>query len=266
MESLGDILKRIIDCGPNPNGDRLPEALPPVETCAICRGGGWVSKRVPLGHPDFGEAFPCRCQFSQRQASLVRYANLPHPDAPRTFENFKPAPGAEEALAAAGEFAQGDTPHHVLTLAGRNGSGKTHLGEAIGRVMFDRGVLVKFEYTPALLDRLRNSYDPDSEVSHERVYARYSGAEVLILDDFPGEQKVTSWALGILGQLVDERYRLGKKLVVTTDLTLDTMAERLGPRIASRLFDFGSGDVRAVTITAKCYRTGRAWFTPPWKR
>jgi len=39
-----------------------------------------VRLSVPLGHPDFGKAFPCRCQErerdDQRLSRLQRYSNL----------------------------------------------------------------------------------------------------------------------------------------------------------------------------------------------
>ena len=86
MESLGDILKRITQRNISKStngvgdtflgshrgsplgnqGDSLPDNLPgsvqTVNSCPICQGAGWVSKQVPVGHPDFGEAIPCRCQ------------------------------------------------------------------------------------------------------------------------------------------------------------------------------------------------------------
>ena len=84
MESLGDILKRItarnISTITNGDGAGLRGSEPEGEVCEVCQGAGWVSKRVPVGHPDFGQAFPCRCQqsddLSGRTAALHRYSNL----------------------------------------------------------------------------------------------------------------------------------------------------------------------------------------------
>ena len=88
MESLGDILKRMTareNLGAV-NGDRvgtsqhIARSIGRREPCSICNGAGWVSKRVPVDHPDFGEAFPCRCQQQrnpeQRSEILRRYSNL----------------------------------------------------------------------------------------------------------------------------------------------------------------------------------------------
>ena len=49
-------------------------------TCPICNGVGFVYTNVPVGHPDFGKAVPCRCTRKEaekeRQARLERYSNL----------------------------------------------------------------------------------------------------------------------------------------------------------------------------------------------
>ncbi|MEK7879857.1 MAG: hypothetical protein AAB285_08345, partial [candidate division NC10 bacterium] len=71
-----------------------------------------------LGHPDFGQAFPCRCQKTQdpttRIAALHRYSNL-GPLARITFEGTRPdgpLPDAasrrmfREALESAARFAE----------------------------------------------------------------------------------------------------------------------------------------------------------------
>lgn len=262
MENLRDILTRIrqrqIGCG-RPNS--TPAASQP-ETCETCAGLGLIVRDVRFDDPDFGRLFPCRCQQSEarRAEKLRRYANIPHPNAPRSFRNFEPVPGTQAVLAAAREFAAGATGYHVLTLVGRNGCGKSHLLEAVAWEVLARGVAVKYEFCPALLDALRNSYNPEAEASYERVYQRYAGAEMLILDDL-GAGKVTPWVVEKLEMLVDEYYRNGRPLAVATNLTLDGMAEKLGYRIADRVYDTHSGAVKVVVSDASSYRTGKTWGT-----
>ena len=66
MESLGDILRRLqqqstFESTGYPEGaGREGEAAEPA--CPLCGGRGWVYRDVPLGHADFGKAFPCQCQ------------------------------------------------------------------------------------------------------------------------------------------------------------------------------------------------------------
>ena len=202
---------------------------------------------------------PCQCTgWEERKAArIVTWANLPD-GLPRIFDNFEARPGTELALKAAQAFAQRDVSYHILTIFGRNGSGKTHLLEAIGKKMLEDGYLVRYEYVPALLDNLRATYDDDAEVKFPEQWALYGRAQVLLLDDL-GAEKGSEWAIEKLTSLVSERYRTGGMLVVATNLTFDQAAESLGYRLADRLWDDRTGKVRSVSITADSYRTGRSW-------
>ena len=44
------------------------------EACPMCGGAGFVRKKVPLNHPQFGMAFPCAC--TQTEAGEDRVARL----------------------------------------------------------------------------------------------------------------------------------------------------------------------------------------------
>ena len=84
MESLGDILRRVTARNSwkttNGDGGRLLIDQTEADVCSDCRGSGWVRKDVPIGHPDFGEAFPCHCRETanpiSRAAALRKYSNL----------------------------------------------------------------------------------------------------------------------------------------------------------------------------------------------
>ena len=84
MESLGDILKRIAANASSQTAARGREgaAEDDFPSCLICGGRGWVRRRVSLGHPDFGQLFPCQCleerNRSQLRSRLQRYSNLGH--------------------------------------------------------------------------------------------------------------------------------------------------------------------------------------------
>ena len=59
----------------------------------MCGGLGYVREDVPVGHPDFGKLFPCRCKLAeieqQRLERLRAVSNLDHL-AHMTFESFVP--------------------------------------------------------------------------------------------------------------------------------------------------------------------------------
>ena len=63
MESLGEVLKRIVnkqDFKPRLTPSQIQELdAVEAEPCQTCDGAAWVSRYVPVGHEDFGKAFPC---------------------------------------------------------------------------------------------------------------------------------------------------------------------------------------------------------------
>src|SRR5258708_7346680 len=62
------------------------------DVCPICGGFGVITKDVPVGHEDFGKAFPCVCQADKikvrKSAQLLEMSNL-DAYAERTFATFE---------------------------------------------------------------------------------------------------------------------------------------------------------------------------------
>lgn len=189
----------------------------------------------------------------ERLERLLRYANLPHAEQPRTFDSFTPRRGTEDALREAWSYVNGATGYRVLVLIGQMGSGKSHLLEAICRYWIGAGRPAKYQHVPKLLDELREAYDSKSDMSFLDVFERYQAAEMLALDDL-GTENATPWVVEKLTTLVDERYRNGCWLVVGTNLLREEVAEHYHERLASRLWDRNTGMVRQVTLTATDYR------------
>ena len=246
MESLGDILKRITVRNTlrttNGGGVVLPDAGPEVDACPICNGTGWVSKRVPLGHPDFGEAFPCRCRNTEdsnaRAASLLRYSNL-GPLARITFETTRsdgplPDVGSRQlfktAFDAATEFAE--YPAGWITLTGPSGSGKTHLAVAIANRCIERSQTTFFIVLADLLDHLRSTYSPDNPVSYDELFDQVRQVPILVLDDL-GVQSTTPWAAEKLFQVLNHRFNADLPTVITVRGPIHRLEEGLRSRIES---------------------------------
>lgn len=179
------------------------------------------------------------------------------PKQKRTFDGFELLPGTEETVAAAKDFALGDPGYTGLTLAGQVGNGKSHLLQAIGWEMLSQNYLVKYVCVGDLLQKLRDTYDADSQARFATVWDSYERAAILLLDDITENPRPTAWAQGQMERLVDKRYRDAKPWVVTTNLTLDAMVGTWGWRLADRIFDEGSGIVRVVYNLGHSYRTKR---------
>ena len=242
------------------NGDgAAPRGSEPEgDVCPICRGAGWVSKRVPVGHPDFGEAFPCRCQKeeapSARITALRRYSNL-GPLTCITFATTRPEgllPDAEshrlfrQALDASAGFAENPTGWLVLT--GPSGCGKTHLAVAVANRCIERGQTTFFIGVADLLDHLRATYSPDNPVSYDQLFDQVRDVPVLVLDDL-GTQSATPWAREKLFQVFNHRFNAALPTVITVRGPLRRLDEGLRTRMEtaegfSRVSSLGQHNAR----------------------
>jgi DNA replication protein DnaC len=158
------------------------------------------------------------------------------------FDNFEYVgdQSLSKALRAAYTFAS--EPKGWLVLAGVVGCGKTHLAAAIKNERDEHGLQTLFKTAPDLLDYLRATYAPDSNVTYDRGFDAIRNADVLILDDY-GAHSSTPWAEEKLFQLLNYRFNARLATVITTNQPLDraTTTAASAPsqelRILSRLLD-----------------------------
>ena len=239
------------DGPPPPAGD---EYEPQPDACAVCGGRGWHTPGVPVGHPEFGQVVTCQCQRQrleeERTSRLLRYGNLDHLSR-FTFESVDPRGRTddprdhllfEHAHAAAVEYAE--EPKGWLVLTGPNGAGKTHLAAAIAERCIASGRVAFFVHVPDLLDHLRASFSPGSEVSYSELFDQVRSTPLLVLDGL-GAQSVTSWAQEKLQQIFNHRFNALLPTVVTTASELDEIDPYIGSRLKS------SGVSRVVEVGRK---------------
>jgi DNA replication protein DnaC len=218
--------------------------LPPEEdeddVCPRCHGAGFLRRDVPLNHPDFGKAVPCECVRAEteetRLARLQRYSSL-GPLTRLTFDNLiehgrSTNPRDRDLFRSLVQDARGfaETPEGWLLIHGPSGAGKTHVAAAIANRCLDRGQPALFVVVPDLLDHLRASYRPNSDMGYDALLEQVRLAPVLILDDL-GTQSSTAWAQEKLFQILNHRYNAQMPTVVTTNLSIDRIDERLRMRL-----------------------------------
>ena len=213
---------------------------------------------MPVGHPDFGEAFPCRrCQQQEpadRVEALHRYSNL---GALRriTLENTRPegpltdAAGQRmfrDALTAAAAFTE--KPAGWLVFTGPSGSGKTHLAVAAANRCIAAGFTTYFIVAADLLDHLRATYAPDNPVSYDELFDQVRNVPVLVLDDLTA-QATTPWAREKLFQIISHRFNAELPTIITVRGPLERLEEGLRTRLEasngfSRLYRLGEHNTR----------------------
>ena len=178
-----------------------------------------------------------------------------------TFENFSvygrpnTDTAGRESLVWAWQSAKtfSANPEGWLLLTGPRGCGKTHLAVAIGGECMKAGYSVFRAFVPDLMDHLRGTFSPDSQITYDDLFEQVKTADLLILDDL-GTQFSTPWAEEKLFQIIAHRYDLRFPTVITSIDSLDEL-DRQWPNIGSRLVD--SSLVNWYPISALNFRDNR---------
>jgi DNA replication protein DnaC len=202
--------------------------------CPACGGAGWLRLDVDVDDPRFGQVVPCSCKAKEieekKMRGLLERSNLKSLQ-DKTFSSFQDVPELEQALAYARTWAS--DPSGWLVLMGGVGTGKTHLAAAIGNYRLEAGEPVLFMLVPDLLDHLRSTFAPSSEVQFDELFETVRDVPLLILDDL-GTQVTTAWATEKLFQLLNHRYIAKLPTVITTNVPLEELGERLASRMSDR--------------------------------
>ncbi|GAC1662222.1 MAG: ATP-binding protein [Acidobacteriaceae bacterium] len=219
----------------------------------MCLGAGYLRYDVPVEDPRFGQLIACQC--TQRDLERRRTERLVEKSKlgelrNKTFETFTlkvvsgnpPVRSPERAFRVARQYS--DSPRGWLLLFGDIGTGKTHLAAAIVNHRLALKEPAIFIIVPDLLDHLRSTFSPASDVTYDELFETVRDTPMLILDDL-GAQATTPWAEEKLYQILNHRYNKQLPTVITTNRSMDDM----DPRLRSRINDF--------EISQRCEIRGR---------
>lgn len=233
--------------------DQAPVIKKETNVCSICKGVGFFRRDLPPNHPQFGRAVVCRCTKTKlqakRQKRLLKLSNLGMLSR-FTFETFQAnnqqvksdyQENHQEALTLCQQYTT--EPQGWLLLKGTYGGGKTHLAAAIANSRIAQGQLTLFVVVPDLLDYLRATYGPRSEIGYDERFNQVRNIPLLILDNLDTRTS-TAWAKEKLFQIINHRYNAQLPTVITTSTEL----EEIDLRIRSRLQD--SSICRIITLNS----------------
>ena len=129
-----------------------------------------------------------------------------------------------------------------LLLWGDVGTGKSFLAACIANALLEKGVPVLMTNFSKILNQMGAMYSDERVSLYCFFFNRFS---LLIIDDL-GIERNTEYALEQVYAVIDERYKTGLPLIITTNLTISQL--RNPEDVAhARIYQPGTGDVYAGT-------------------
>lgn len=243
-----DLVARALTAPPTANE---PDVIPIAPSCPDCNGAGWYLERVPYGHPNFGKLLPCHCKLDEHGRQLRRRRleilsrlqdDLGGELSRCRLESFDPARGCDDesratlrrALGAAQTFLA--ERRRWLYLYGPAGVGKSHLAAGIALAYAEAGYgRVAYASVPKLLRFVRAGYqDGSSDVRFDALQL----VDLLVLDDLGTEYRKAgdqfSHTDSLLFELINERYLYDRLTIITSNLELEDIEQRIGSRIRGK--------------------------------
>lgn len=210
----------------------------PPYACEKCKDTGKVDGKY------------CRCVI--RRVIKADRGNLAM--SPVDFESAeKSAPTAaiKKAYGLAREYVSSRAAKPFFVIIGTPGTGKTYLAAAILGAAMARG-----EATVAVtaFDFVRRALDYHTQFSIPDYTDRFTpmlDCDLLVIDDLGTESMLKNVTREYLYTVINERWKSGKRTVITSNLTPSELNARYGENIFSRMCDTS----RAVLLSVDAKNT-----------
>lgn len=219
-----------------------PDALDSVPACPRCGDTGWTEKGM------------CTCLkelcAQEQLRSLTALLNLTDE---QDFERLRldvysdqpwqgqrpPRDNMKRIIEVCRGYAQRfpDFPLKNLLFSGGTGLGKTFLSGCVAREVSRRGYSVVYDTAISLFasfETRRFSRDAGEERQARDETRRYLGCDLLILDDL-GSELTSPLAQSSLYEVVNSRIQSGRHTIISTNLSMEHIAQRYSPQITSRI-------------------------------
>lgn len=268
---IDDALFNLTDTSPEPEDYTGEDGL---VYCGKCRTP--KEAYFPQGKTLFGRdrhPIECECCKADRQKREKEEKERKHADevghlkqkgftdpAMRswTFENDNgKCPQMEKAMFYVENWETMYSENIGYLLWGKVGTGKSYFAGCIANALMEREISVRMTNFATILNALFHGAEGKNE-----YIAKLCACPLLILDDF-GMERGTEYSLEQVYNVVDSRYRSGKPLIVTTNLTLEQLQhpeDTAHARIYDRLLEmcvpvcFTGENFRKVTAQQKMER------------
>lgn len=139
-----------------------------------------------------------------------------------------------------------------LLFYGGSGTGKTFLSHCIAKDLLDKGFLVVYRTSDDLLQEIKRiKFENDSTLEDLLL-----NCDLLIIDDL-GTEQITDFSSTEMFNLLNKKLLLNKKMLISTNYSLEKLSRTYSERITSRLlgnftlFKFYGEDIRIKTNLAR---------------
>lgn len=265
MNAVAKAIERLVshtqdEVNPEQPGDYFDEEG--LLRCGICSGR--KQKHVVLFGRDYLVPVLCKCgaerykEEEERaheaelkiQARRLRSLSLmPRAFYDCTFESYVVRDGNENAYSIGrkyvDKFQEMYRKNQGLLFYGTVGTGKTYTAACIANELMSKGVNVVMTSFVQILQELGNS-------DNANILNIVNGADLLIADDL-GAERSTDYAMEKVYGVVDTRVRLGRPMILTTNMSLENMKRPPDIKYA-RIYDRIFGVCYPVKMSGRSMR------------
>lgn len=183
------------------------------------------------------QAREVEAEAARRHARMLSAAAIPARFVGRTFDTFiadtpEKARALEVVRGFVSEFAENARKGSGLILAGKPGTGKSHLAGAALQALFP--LAVRYVTCMDLIRAVRETWRRDSERSESDLLGYFEGLDLLAVDEV-GAQYGTEGEQQIVFDVLDRRYREVRPTVLLTNQNAAGLKAFVGERTYDRL-------------------------------
>ncbi|KAB2953876.1 AAA family ATPase [Heliorestis acidaminivorans] len=208
--------------------------------CQKCQDRGWT---------DFG--VKCTCLIQEEIDQAFTQSGLTEEMKSQNFETFdlqwyarqgEQGPALAERMSKVLKLCHSFTQDVIagksqkdLLFYGAVGTGKTHLSSAIANELLAQGKSVVYRSISQIITSIYEAkFDFQNQGRQPEVLKSLRQADLVIIDDL-GTEKTTEFVITELFELVNDRQRMGKPLLISTNIALRDLPGRYSLRTADRL-------------------------------
>lgn len=218
--------------------------------CGICKEPKQAIITPPVMNTTIRVYIPCKCKRDQyaedeerrkaneERARAMRLRDMGFPDSEMSTFTFAQDDGHNDRVSRAARnfvehFEDFRKDRQGLLLYGPPGTGKSFIAACITNALIDKG------YT-CLMTNFARIVNTITAIPDKQTYIDgLNDFTLLVIDDLAAERE-TEYVQETVNNIIDARYRTGKPLIITTNLTkkeLQDPEDMRKKRIYSRLYD-----------------------------